>query len=148
MGWVVSSTPWPLNPRERTGTHCLCNFHTDIFHYSVLPQFPWSYVTKSYILDTVKLIGNPRRSWRVSSIADFFGLSCCPRLTKYFFFYLTTFVNIYTKHSCCISPNWKWRTVRLQLVLQFQSFVFGRMLIYKWSRYRCVLNLIESVDLC
>jgi hypothetical protein len=21
-GWVVSTTPWPLYPRERPGTHC------------------------------------------------------------------------------------------------------------------------------
>ena len=23
MGWVVNDTPWPLNPRERPGTHCI-----------------------------------------------------------------------------------------------------------------------------
>jgi hypothetical protein len=22
MGWVVSTTPWPLYPRDRPGTHC------------------------------------------------------------------------------------------------------------------------------
>ena len=22
-GWVVSTTPWPLYPRERRGTHCI-----------------------------------------------------------------------------------------------------------------------------